>query len=187
MRKTIAILIMVFVVLTYYNSLQKRFPDSKKKKETIDVIMDIKEHLENDYPDNPIHIAEVNNEIINIIYGKPLTDEEKSLAIDTQRMLYSDEFLELNPVEKQILELERERIMNDENDIKVIGSKVMNSHNEPQGTMNIQVVHYTNKQDQDLVRDYIVKEEIQEDQNKEWKIFGWQNTGRVKTQEEEEE
>ena len=91
MRKTIAILIMVFVVLTYYNSLQKRFPDSKKKKETIDVIMDIKEHLENDYPDNPIHIAEVNNEIINIIYGKPLTDEEKSLAIDTQRMLYSDE------------------------------------------------------------------------------------------------
>ena len=186
MRKTIAILIMVFVVLTYYNSLQKRLPDSKKKKETIDVIMDIKEHLEDDYPDNPAHIVEVNNVIIDILYGKPLTDEEKSLAIDTQRLLYSSEFLEINPVEKQMLELERERIMNDENDIKVIGSKVMNSYNDPPGTMHIQVIHYTNKQDQDLVREYIVKEEVQDGQNKEWKIFGWKNTGRVKTQEEEE-
>ena len=77
--------------------------------------------------------------------------------------------------------------MNAEKEIKVIGSKVMNSYNDPPGTMNVQVVHYTNKQDQDLVREYIIKEEgSPSSKKKKWKIFGWNNIGVAKTQEEKE-
>ena len=77
MRKVIAVLMMVFVVVFFYNSLQKRQPESRKKKEVIEVIKDINKQLDDKYPSNPIEIAEIHNEIINMLYGKELTDEEK--------------------------------------------------------------------------------------------------------------
>lgn len=186
MRKVFAVLMMIFVVVFFYNSIQRRQPKNKLKMETADVIKDIKEELEEDYPSNPMAIMEINNEIINMIYGKPLEEEEKIQVVGLQRMLYAWDFLELNPIEKHLLEVDREIIMNGEKEIKIIGSKIMNSHNDPPGTMRVQVVHYTNKQDQDLVREYILKEENNNQEpgdHKAWKIYGWENIGRIKTQE----
>ncbi|HHX63101.1 MAG TPA: hypothetical protein GX707_20675 [Epulopiscium sp.] len=187
MRKVIAVLMMIFVVVFFYSSLQKRQPESKKKKEIIEVIADLNDQVEKKYPDNPIEIIEIHNEIINMLYGKELTEEETTQAVEVQRKLYAEEFLALNPIEKHMLEIARETVMNGEKEIKIIGSKVMNSYNDPPGTMRVQVVHYTNKQDQDLVREYIVKEENSpSSEKKKWKIFGWENIGVAKTQEEKE-
>ncbi len=184
MRKIIAVLMMIFVVVLFYNSLQKRQPE--RKKETIDVIQDINDKLEEEYPSNPIEITEIHNDIINMLYGTKLTDEEITKAVEAQRRLYAEEFLALNPIENHMLEIERENLINDAKEIKVIGSKVMNSYNDPPGTLKVQVVHYTNKQGGDLVREYIVKEEnVSSSEKKEWKIFGWENIGVAKTQEEE--
>ena len=186
MRKVIAVLIMIFVVVFFYNSLQKRQPESNKKKETIEIITETGKGLENQYPANPIEIIEVHNEIINMLYGKALTEEETLKAIEVQRQLYAEDFLALNPIETHMLEIARENAMNDEKEIKVIGSKVMNSYNDSPGTMRVQVVHYTNKQGQDLVREYVLEEESSpSSKEKKWKIFGWENIGVAKTQEEE--
>lgn len=187
MRKTIGILLMIFVVVFFYSSLQKRQPQSAKKKETIEVIADIAGVLDEEYPSNPVEIVEIHNELINMLYGKVLTEEEKISATETQRKLYAEEFLAVNPIEIHMLEIDRENAMNKAKEISVIGSKVMNSYNDPPGTVRVQVVHYTNTQDEDLVREYIIKEESSpSSEEKKWKIFGWKNTGVAKSQEEKE-
>lgn len=187
MRKLIAVVIMIFVVVFFYQSIQRKQPEKPRKKEVIEIITDQGNELEKSYPDNPMDIIEVHNDMINIIYGKEATEEEVEAAIKVQRQLYAEDFLALNPVEKHVLEIARELAMNKEKEIKVIGSKVMNSYNDPPGTIRAQVVHYTNKQDTDLVREYIIKEEKSlSPKTKQWKIFGWKNIGVVKSQEEEE-
>lgn len=187
MRKVIAVLMMIFVVVFFYQSIQKRQPEKSKKKEIVEVIQDMDDYLQEEYPTNPIEIIEIHNETVNMLYGKELSDEEAVSAIEVQRKVYAEEFLALNPIESHMLEVDRENAMNAEKEIKVIGSKVMNSYNDPPGTMKVQVVHYTNKQDQDLVREYIVKEEKSSTSGtKHWKIFGWENIGVAKSQEEKE-
>lgn len=185
MRKAIAMLMMVFVVVFFYQSIQRRQPEKPKKKEIVDIIEDMDNYLDEEYPNNPIETIEIHNEIVNMLYGKELSEEETVSAIEVQRKMYAEEFLALNPIEIHMLEVDRENAMNAEKEIKVIGSKVMNSYNDPPGTMKVQVVHYTNKQDQDLVREYIVKEEKSPSSDKKrWKIFGWNNIGVAKSQEE---
>ncbi len=187
MRKIIAVIIMLFVVVFFYQSIQKRQPEKPKKKEIVDIIEDMDKALDENYPANPIAIIEMHNEIINILYGKELTEDEKEKAIMVQRKLYADAFLALNPVEVHMLEIDRETAMNAVKEIKIIGSKVMNSYNDPPGTMRVQVVHYTNTQDTDLVREYIVKEQkVPSSEMKMWKIYGWENIGLAKSQEEKE-
>ena len=188
MRKLVAIFIMIFVVVFFYNSIQRRQPKNKMKKDTTYAIHEIKNILEEDYPSNPIEVVEINNEIVNMIYGKTLKEEELAEVVKLQRMLYAESFLALNPMDSHMLEIEREIAMNAGREIKIIASKVMNSYNDPPGTMRVQVVHYTNKQGQDLVREYIVKEEKEAPPAVErtWKIYGWENIGTIKAQEEEE-
>lgn len=187
MRKLIAVMIMIFVVVFFYQSIQQNQPIKPKKKEVIEVITDQSNALDQQYPDNPMEIVEIHNEMINLIYGEEPTEEEVGAAINVQRKLYAEDFLALNPAETHKLEVARERTINKEKAIKVIGSKVMNSYNDPPGTIKAQVVHYTNKQDADLLREYIVKEEKSlSPDTKQWKIFGWTNIGVVKSQEEEE-
>ncbi len=187
MRKIIAVLIMIFVVVFFYQSIQKRQPETAKKKEIAEVIQDMDDYLQDEYPNNPIEIIEIHNETVNMLYGKELSEEETVSAIELQRKIYAEDFLALNPIESHMLEIDREKAMNAEKEIKVIGSKVMNSYNDPPGTMKVQVVHYTNKQDQDLVREYILQEEKSiKSETKRWKIFGWENIGVAKSQEEKE-
>lgn len=174
---------MIFVVVFFYSSIQRRQPQNKK--ETIDLIQEIQDNLE-EYPDNPMELVEVHNQMINLLYGKELTDEEQDKAVEIQRQLYSQQFLELNPIAIHLLEVDRERAINAEKEIKVIGSKVINSYDEPPDTVMVQVVHYTNQKDQDLIREYIIKEDAQSEPSRQWKIFGWENVGVIKTQEEEE-
>ncbi|NLI90563.1 MAG: hypothetical protein GX366_09240 [Epulopiscium sp.] len=187
MRKVIAVLMMVVFVFIFYRSILEKKPQAKPKKDIESTITSIEEQLEEDYPSNPIDVVEIHNELVNILYNKDLKDEEVERIIELQRSLYGRAFLDLNPLESHIVQTSREIFLNSEKEIKVIGSKVMNSYNDPPGTMKVQVVHYTNKQDQDLAREYILeKEKMPESPDvEEWKIFGWENIGLEDTQEEE--
>lgn len=191
MRKGIAVLMMIVVVVSFYFTLQMRQPKNKeklsKKHEVQNVINSTKESLDGGYPKNPIDVIELHNELVNVLYGKKITEEEVEEVIKLQRQLYAEDFLELNALEEQIIETNKELYINSEKEMKVIGSQVMNSYNDPPGTMKVQVVHYTNKQGLDLVREYIVEEENAEsEEQKKWKIFGWENTSIDEVQEEEE-
>lgn len=186
MRKTIAVLMMIFVVVFFYSSIQRRQPKNQDKKEIIDLIQETQDSLQDNYPDNSIDLVEIHNKMVNFLYGKELTDEEREKAVKVQRELYSKEFLKPNPIEIHLLEVDREIAINAEKEIKVIGSKVINSYDDPPSAVVVQVVHYTNQKDQDLIREYKVKKDFQSDNNGQWRISGWENIGVIKTQEEEE-
>lgn len=187
MRKVIAVLMMVVFVLIFYRSILEKKPQAKPKKDVESTITSIEEQLEEGYPSNPVEVVEIHNELVNILYNKDLNEEKIEEIIGLQRRLYGKEFLGLNPLESHIVQTSREIFLNDEKEIKVIGSKVMNSYNDPPGTMKVQVVHYTNKQDQDLEREYILEKESgpESPDVEEWKIYGWENIGLEDSQEEE--
>lgn len=192
MRKAIAVLMMFALVVFFYTSIQSRQPKNKekinKKHEVQNVIHDTEKSLELGKLNNPIDIIEIHNELVNVLYGKVVTTEEVEQIVKLQRQLYAKEFLDLNTLDSQIVQTNKEIFINAEKEMKVIGSQVMNSYNDPPGTMKVQVIHYTNKQGLDLVREYIVKEQNSPEfpQEKEWKIFGWKNTEEDEIQEEEE-
>lgn len=185
MRKFVAVLIMVFVTLFFYKSLQYRQPAKKVKKDTPQIIAEMKESVETQYPDNPNHVMEFHNETVNILYGKEISNQDMLDLINIQRDLYAKEFLDLNPLEDHIMQIENELLVNAEKETKVISSKIESSQGDAEGTTRVRTIHYTNKQN--LLREYILKEEYDElAGQKKWKIYGWNNIGVAEPQEDTE-
>lgn len=180
MRKWIAMLIMVLVSANFYISIKNRAPVNTSKKDIPHVIEEIQKEIDKSYPTEPIEVINLHNRLMDILYGKKVTDENIKDIVELQRKLYLEELLALNSLDTQVENVQNELIINEGRDVKVINSKVTDSYYDSPEMITVLVTHYTNKND--ISREYILRQDPKEE--KRWKIYGWQDITEPKIQEE---
>lgn len=180
MRKWIAMLIMVLVSANFYISIKNRAPVNTSKKDIPHVIEEIQKDIDKSYPTEPIEVINLHNRLVDILYGKKVTNENIKDIVELQRKLYLEELLALNSLDTQVENVQNELIINEGRDVKVINSKVTDSYYDSPEMITVLVTHYTNKND--ISREYILRQDPKEE--KRWKIYGWQDITEPKIQEE---
>ena len=132
----------------------------------------IKEQIESEYPATPKEVMQVYNELMGYAYCSSMKDQYIGDYVQDLRLLYSQELLERNTEEQQILAITAERITDVEKPLILIASNIeaviKSQDNTSETKMEVEVKHSTNKGD--ILRTYhLVKE------NEKWKIDSWQD------------
>ena len=184
MRKLIGVLLMVVCVGggiwmsfgrngQFKEDSEKRTLQSENVKSAAAKIDEIDKEIENNYPEKVKDVIEIHNELMAIAYKDPMDDDTVKKYVKTIRKIYGLEFLEMNPEEEQIKELNKERQTMSEQRMELIASNIDDVYvaQDDKGeevSAEVNVLHGTNQGS--LPRTYFL---IKEDEL--WKINGWEN------------
>lgn len=171
MKKAVVLIIMVFICGIYIYSIRGKVAKVKKNKPTQKELLEqIKEDILTSYPPKLQEVIEIANQILMIQYSKEMQEEDIALAVETNRLLYAKELLDMNVKEVQEENLKQQIALNKLQSAYMIGSKVEGiEYNKQDKTAQATVIYYTTKSD--IQREY---ELIQEDNQ--WKLYTWEDT-----------
>lgn len=179
MRQLAGILLMLVVVGVFIVSVQNRGADDKTqqaaKQERGEAIIQIEEIIDTSYPSAPVGIVEAHSELMKILYGNrsALTDEMLEDYVRTIRKLYSTNFLNLNPHEKQLESLKTEMSDIQSSKMKLLTNEtkeiyIIKDETGKETRAEINVNHVTSQAS--IIRTYyLVKESGM------WKINSWKD------------
>lgn len=129
---------------------------------------------EDNYPDTPEDLVFLYTNTYRLLYGDKIKNfDVLPIILEKQRMLFSKQLLENNPLEEQILRVKKNLEFLSENKMKIINTYVKDvTYDKNNG--NIAYVNVI-KQD-NLFESYYYKYYLQKYEDKKWKITGWYNT-----------
>jgi len=182
MRKVIGVL-MLFVCVgggiwmtfnktsTTEKSADTKMTQTEKTNNALTLIDEIDNKIENNYPEKVKDIIDVHNDLMAICYKYPMDEVATQKYVDTIRKIYSAEFLEINPKESQIEQINKERQTMGERKMELLASDIDDVYiaQDDKGeevSAEVNVLHGTTKES--IVRTYLL---IKEDGS--WKINGW--------------
>lgn len=173
MKKLLVILVMLLLCVGYFYAVRANNPRKKYAQREIQKIeqgiKEVKDNLTSAYPKTAEDVIEYHNKMMNYQYSRYMQEEYVKPAIETVRMLYSKELLELNSIESQEDALLKEIRANKEQSVFILQSKTISTRYDAEETTAIvKVVHSTNIKD--MTREYVL---IKEEES--WKINGWSN------------
>lgn len=185
MRKLIAALIMMSAVTVYVihviNVGNETEAVASNQTKTIMAIEGEEKKLQEAYPVDPASVMQIYNNLLEVAYSGEILDEEVPQYVEVVRLMYSQAFKTLNPVEEQTKDLMADIHYNQANDINSVASSVqtvyiVENENGEQMQAAVTVQHVTNKNS--VQREYLlIKEKGQ------WRINGWQSVDDTKTEE----
>jgi len=170
-RKFAAIFILISLGIGYYfiNTAEER-NKIKMEKSAYDQIK--YEMYEYEYPKSPESVLEGHNKVINYIYSGNMKEEETVEMVSLLRKYWDDRLVAINDVNDHVDKVKREILKNEEDEIKITGSKIVDQKmNVYDSNIYIYTVwHVTNKGDNSVVRYVVGKTES----SNEWKIIGFE-------------
>ncbi len=175
-NKTAFSLVLIFIMLALFGwqgiltrKTQPRPEASSAVTQPAPEILSI--DLKNSYPTNPDMLIEVNNNLILTLYGETLTEENFEAVLDKQRMLFGEELLRLNPVDKHRENALKQIAAFKQSGIQIISVEteepIFEPDNPEQCTVTVRQIT-----DADITNtvEYILGTE-----NGQWKILSWEN------------
>lgn len=175
MRKGFAILIMLLVCSVYVISIKQDPKGSNEKKGSVDLNKQISKleilnaEIQQNYPSTPKAVIEANNRIMSYHFSKDMTPEEVGIAVDTLRLLYSKELLELNDRQQQIDQLTLE-ILNTQLEEAYLEESTIDTIEFVDDYLTIVEVSYHLSSGKNLRTYYVIRE------NGQWKIHSWEDS-----------
>ncbi|MCM1569825.1 MAG: hypothetical protein NC081_10320 [Roseburia sp.] len=190
-KVTVIIILLIIVVVGYYAYLSNRKQVLREESNISEVEKTLSRDMTLDYPSTPKEVLKYYNEILNCFYNEECTDEEIEKLGSKARELYDDELLENNDPDTYMIQLKSE--IQDYKDKKrhITNMTVSASTNVERYTVEGNVFArlgcgYTIKEDSTDRYSNIVYL-LRRDENKKWKIYGWDLTENVRTAEKTEE
>lgn len=167
----------IAIILFYYYLTTRREPAVKPSDEELteyQQIMNI--DLEQNYPATPREVIKLFGRIIKYIYGSPMDEEIKPLALKI-RELYDTEFLDNNPEDDYIDDLLSELASWKENDRKITGYRLVNDDLDEETEVDgvrysVKYISYTIKEKVKFTETWKVL--LRQDEKNRWKIVGWE-------------
>lgn len=170
-------IIAVIIVLFYINRSQQSSKMEESSKEKLSEIQRmLKMDLDSEYPETPREVAKLHGDMTRLLYSGIKDDEVDELAMKI-RELYDEEFLENNPVDQYLTNLYSDISYWQEVDRKIENDFVVNENLEENykkdgkeyATAYISFT-ITEKGKVPEIRRYLMRK----DENKKWKILGWE-------------
>lgn len=186
MRKIVALFIMISAVTFYIVHMvnvgtTEHTAVIKKEKSIEKQLKEYEEKLEKNYPSEPIEVIAVYNKLLELAYKNPIKEREIEKYVDISRLMYSEPFKKLNPVEIQKKHLKEDLAYNQKNKLDLVTSSIGTVYvleKNAQGKSEALVtVHHVMNASQ-VERQYmLIKEEDK------WKINGWESKEEIKMEE----
>ena len=185
-RTTVIVVLLVLAVVGYYAYISNRNRESQKEPEMTLVQATLSRDLSKDYPPTPKEVIKYYNQILKCLYNEETTDEEIEALGLKARELYDAELLSVNELEGYQMRLKAEVYDYRDNQRRITSAnvasstsvdffeednfefaKIMCGYNILQGNKN-----YSSSQM------YLLRK----DENKQWKIYGWEDVENLKTE-----
>ncbi len=179
MRQLVGALLAIVVIGVFIVSVQNRGADDKTqqaiKQERGEAIIQIEEEIDASYPSEPVEVVEAHSKLMKLLYGSSngLAGEMLEDYVRTIRKLYSADFLNLNPYEKQLESLQTEMSDIQSSKMKLLSNQtkeiyIIKDETGKETRAEINVNHVTNGAN--IIRTYyLVKESGM------WKINSWED------------
>lgn len=175
---TIIIVIGIILMVGYYAYLSSQSRDRLQETELSQVQTVLSRDLSRDYPPTPKEVIKYYNEILRCFYNEECTDEEIDDLGNKARELYDAELLENNEMGIYLIRLHAEIADFKENNRRISSLAVASSTNvelfEEDGYSFARIMCKYNITENGANRPSDQIYLLRQDENKKWKIYGWQ-------------
>ena len=172
---------MIGLCIFYFVSVQKKTstPITSLKKPNIEKQLESQQtQILDQYPKTPQALIEFHNELMRTYYRSQKNAQETELYVDTIRLLYSNELLQLNDRALQISGLLQEAETYKQTPIILLKSETKEiDFLEKEDKATMRVIHFTNKSD--INRLYTLKK-----QDGLWKIDEWKDDNQAEAKDD---
>lgn len=177
-RIAIIVVLVIIAVVGYYAYLSNRSRTQKDEAKLSAVQTVLSKSLEFDYPPTPKEVMKYYNEIVKCFYNEECTEEEIEALGNKARELYDEELLANNEQEVYMINLKADIQDYKDNNRRITSTSVASSAN----------VDYFSEDGYDFARimcGYSIMENgvnvssgqvylLRKDEDKHWKIYGWE-------------
>ncbi|MBQ7954646.1 MAG: hypothetical protein IJ282_02740 [Lachnospiraceae bacterium] len=187
LKGSIVIILLLVVIVGYYYYLSNKEKEKEEQNPKITAVQEVlMRNLESNYPPTPREVVKYYSEITKCFYNEECTDGELEQLADKADQLFDTELAEHNDWGGYMISLRSEIDDFKENQILIstyiISSSVDVEYFEDDG-YEFARLHciYTLKQGnakQDIDEVFLLRK----DENKHWKIYGWDNASNVNPQ-----
>lgn len=186
-KVTIIIICLVLALVGYYTYLSNRSRERKDEVSLTAVQAVMSRDLTRDYPATPKEVMKYYNEIMKCFYNEECTDEEIELLGNRARELYDWELLEANEQETYIQRLREEIKAFQAGKKRLTNTSVAASTNvdyfEEDGFSFARILCSYNIMDNGVTKFSQAVYLLRQDDQKHWKIYGWDAKDNVNIQE----
>lgn len=187
LKGSMVIILLLVVIVGYYYYLSNKEKEKEEQNPKITAVQEVlMRNLESNYPPTPREVVKYYSEITKCFYNEECTDGELEQLADKADQLFDTELAEHNDWGGYMISLRSEIDDFKENQILIstyiISSSVDVEYFEDDG-YEFARLHciYTLKQGnakQDIDEVFLLRK----DENKHWKIYGWDNASNVNPQ-----
>lgn len=187
-RTTIIIILLVTVVVGYYAYLSNKSKASSEEVSVTVVQATLSRDLSKDYPPTPKEVIKYYNEILRCLYNEESTDEEIEALGLKARELYDEDLLANNEPEGYLIQLRADVQTYRDNGRRITSFNVASSTNvdifEKDGYSFAKIMCGYNIMQ--AGKNYPTSQMylLRKDENKQWKIYGWEDVENLKDQTE---
>ena len=186
-RVTIVIIILVMAMVGYYAYLTGKSRSKQQEAALSRVQSTLSRSLEHDYPATPKQVLVYYNELMKCFYNESCTEEEIEALGNKARELYDQELLDNNS-EGPYMDALKMEILDYRNNKRMITKMSVSASNnvdyfEENGFSFARIMCTYNIMENGV--NYCVDEIylLRQDENKRWKIYGWDAAENVKLEE----
>lgn len=187
-RTTIIIILLVTVVVGYYAYLTGRHRESREEAAATVVQTTLSRDLGKDYPPTPKEVIKFYNEIMRCLYNEESTDEEIDALGLKARELYDDELLANNELDEYLIRLRADVQTYRDNERRITSFNVAASTNvdmfEKDGYSFAKIMCGYNIMQSGKNYPSSQMYLLRKDENKRWKIYGWEDVENLEDQTE---
>lgn len=186
-RVTLIIVIGIIAIVGYYTYLSGREKERHKEANMSQVQLVLSRDLARDYPPTPKEVIKYYNEILRCFYNEECTDEEIDALGNKARELYDAELLENNELGVYLINLHADIDDFKENNRRFTSFSVASSTNVEKFTEDghsfarircgYNIVENGVNRPSDQI--YLLRQ----NEEKQWKIYGWQSADKVQPKE----
>ena len=185
-RITVVILILMLLIVGYYTYLSNRTKSSSNDA-TMTVVDEVmSRNMQLDYPSTPKELIKYYNEIQRCFYNENCSDEQIEALGNRARELYDEDLLANNEINEYMANLKKEIQIYKDNMRTITGTSLAASTNvdyfEQDGFQFARIFCGYNVVDgrgTTQVREIFL---LRRDENKRWKIYGWDLADNVNPQ-----
>ncbi|MCM1113474.1 MAG: hypothetical protein NC399_09495 [Muribaculum sp.] len=187
-RTTIIIIVLILAVVGYYAYLSNKSRADREDNTESLIRSTLARDLSRDYPATPKEVVKYYNELLRCFYNEEGTQEEIEALGIRARELYDEDLLEVNELGSYLIRLQEDVKDYRENERRITGFNVASStnveHFEQDGYSFARIMCGYNITQ--AGKTYTTNQVylLRRDENKKWKIFGWEDVENLEDQSE---
>lgn len=182
-RATVIIIMMIIAAVGYYAYLSNQTRENRKEAGMTVIQSTLSRDLVNDYPSTPKEVIKYYNEIMKCYYNEEGTEEEIEELGYKARELFDQDLAEYNEVGTYLIRLQAEIQEFKDKERRITSISVANSTSvdrfEEDGYSFARLSCGYNIMESGSNHSQILIYLLRRDENKKWKIYGWESADKV--------